>query len=175
MKKLIMIAAAAASMAAAAQVLTPNDGVANDHTGSAGGATGVVFVPRTAETGYGYEDGMAVVGFTLLPWAFPSSSWDVTGVRFNLGWGAYRDTSAFDFGVFSASRSASGIFVNVFGNYVADDATGWQVGLVNVVDDQMRGLQVGLVNYAERLYGVQIGLLNFARSQWFFPVVNIAW
>ena len=62
MKKLIMIAAAAASMAAAAQVLTPNDGVANDHAGTAGGATGVVFVPRSAETGYGYDDGMTAIG-----------------------------------------------------------------------------------------------------------------
>ena len=124
---------------------------------------------------YGYDDGVTVIGFTFLPWAAPNSSWDVTGVRMNLGWGAYRDTAAFDFGVFSASRSASGLFVNVFGNYTASGAAGWQTGLVNVVGDQMRGLQVGLVNYAERLSGVQIGLLNFARSQHFFPIINIAW
>ena len=175
MKKIVMMAAVAAAMAAMAQPLTPGTGVANDHTGNIGGATGVVFVPRTAETDYGYVDGMTVIGFTFLPWAVPNHSWDVTGVRLNLGWGAYRDTAAFDFGVFSASRSASGLFVNVFGNYTASGAAGWQTGLVNVVGDQMRGLQVGLVNYAERLSGVQIGLLNFARSQHFFPIINIAW
>ena len=152
MKKITMMAAIAAAMAATAQPVTPETGVANDHTGTAGGATGVVFVPRTAETGYGYDDGVTVIGFTFLPWAAPNSSWDVTGVR-----------------------SASGLFVNVFGNYTASGAAGWQTGLVNVVGDQMRGLQVGLVNYAERLSGVQIGLLNFARSQHFFPIINIAW
>ena len=175
MKKIMMMAAIAAATAATAQPVTPATGVANDYSGSAGGATGVVFAPRTAETGYGYDDGKTVVGFTLMPWAFPNSSWDVTGVRFNLGWGAYRDTEAFDFGVFSASRSASGLFVNVFGNYSATDTTGWQTGLVNVVEDKMCGLQIGVVNYAERLSGVQIGLLNFARSQHFFPIINIAW
>ena len=175
MKKLIMIAATAASMAAAAQVLTPNDGVANDHAGSIGGATGVVYAPRTVETGYGYEDGMTAVGFTFLPWAVPNSSWDVTGVRMNLGWGAYRDTAALDFGAFSSSCNAKGLFINLCGNYALDSAWGWQNGLVNVVGQRMCGLQIGLVNYADRLDGVQIGLLNFARSQWFFPFVNIGW
>ena len=175
MKKLIMVAATAASMAAAAQVLTPNGGVANDHAGSIGGATGVVYAPRTVETGYGYEDGMTVVGFTFLPWAVPNSSWDVTGVRMNLGWGAYRDTTGFDFGLFSSNRNAKGLFTSLLGTYATENAWGVQGGLVNVVEGRMCGLQVGLVNYADRLDGVQIGLLNFARSQWFFPIVNIGW
>ena len=159
MKKILMMAAMAATIAAAAQPLTPGTGVANDHTGNIGGATGVVYAPRTVETDYGYADGMTVVGFTFLPWAFPNSSWDVTGVRMNLGWGAYRDTAGFDFGVFSSNH----------------DSRSWQNGLVNVVTHRMCGLQIGLVNYADRLDGVQIGLLNFARSQWFFPIINIGW
>ena len=175
MKKILMMAAMAATLAAAAQPLTPGTGVANDHTGNVGGATGVVYAPRTAETGYGYVDGMTVIGFTFLPWAVPNSSWDVTGVRMNLGWGAYRDTSGFDFGVFSQSYTAKGLFVNWCGTYVIENAWGWQNGLVNVVGRRMCGLQIGLVNYADRLDGVQIGLLNFARSQWFFPFVNIGW
>ena len=52
MKKIMMMAAMAAAMVAAAQPLTPGTGVANDHTGNIGGATGVVYAPRTAETGY---------------------------------------------------------------------------------------------------------------------------
>ena len=175
MKKVVMMAAMAAAMMAAAQPLTPANGVANDHTGNIGGATGVVFAPRTTETGYGYVDGMTVIGFTFLPWAVPNHSWDVTGVRLNLGWGAYRDTAGFDFGVFSANRNADGLFINWCGTYATGDSHGWQNGLVNVVSHRMCGLQIGLVNYADRLDGVQIGLLNFARSQWFFPFINIGW
>ena len=175
MKKILMMAAVAAAIAATAQPLTPGTGVANDHTGNIGGATGVVYAPRTAETGYGYVDGMTVIGFTFLPWAVPNSSWDVTGVRLNLGWGAYRDTAGFDFGVFSANRNADGLFINWCGTYATGDSHGWQNGLVNVVTHRMCGLQIGLVNYADRLDGVQIGLLNFARSQWFFPFINIGW
>jgi len=175
MKKLIMIAATAASMAAAAQVLTPNDGVANDHAGSIGGATGVVYAPRTVETGYGYEDGMTVFGLTVLPWSIPNKSWDVNGLRLDFGWAPYRDVNGLELGLFCNSRTADGLFCPVFGNYVVEDCRGWQNGLVNVVEGRMCGLQVGLVNYADRLDGVQIGLLNFARSQWFFPIVNIGW
>ena len=40
MKKILMRAAAVAAMAVAAQPLTPGTGVANDHTGNSGGATG---------------------------------------------------------------------------------------------------------------------------------------
>ena len=125
MKKIVMMAAMAAAMAAVAQPLTPGTGVANDHTGNIGGATGVVYAPRTAETGYGYVDGMTVIGFTFLPWAVPNSSWDVTGVRMNLGWGAYRDTAGFDFGVFSANRNADGLFINWCGTYATGDSHGW--------------------------------------------------
>ena len=175
MKRIMIMAAIAASMAATAQVLAPNTGVANDHGYGATRPVSVAYAPRAVETEYGYEDGMTVIGFTLLPWAVPNSSWDVTGVRLNLGWGAYRDTAAFDFGAFSASRNAKGLFINLCGNYAKDNAWGWQNGLVNVVGRRMCGLQIGLVNYADHLDGVQIGLLNFARSQWFFPIINIGW
>ena len=175
MKKIMMMAAVTATMAATAQILTPTTGVANDHGYGATRPVSVAYAPRTTATGYGYEDGMTVIGFTLLPWAVPNSSWDVTGVRLNLGWGAYRDTAALDFGAFSANRNSKGLLINLLGTYATDNAWGWQNGLVNVVGQRMCGLQIGLVNYADRLDGVQIGLLNFARSQWFFPIVNIGW
>ncbi len=175
MKKIVMIAAAAAAMTAVAQVLTPTTGVANDHGYGATRNVNVAYAPRTVETEYGYVDGMTVVGLTILPWALPNSSWDVTGVRMNLGWGGYRNVAAFDFGAFSTSRNAKGLFIDLCGTYTVQNAWGWQNGLVNVVGQRMCGLQIGLVNYADRLDGVQIGLLNFARSQWFFPIINIGW
>lgn len=175
MKKLIPAVLAFAALSVPAQVLTPASGVANDHGYGATRNVSVAYAPRTVETGYGYDDGMTVIGFTLLPWAFPNHSWDVTGVRINLGWGAYRDTAGLDFGVFSSNCNADGLFINWCGTYVTENSRGWQNGLVNVVSRRMCGLQIGLVNYADRLDGVQIGLLNFARSQWFFPFVNIGW
>ena len=176
MKKLIVAAVVAAAAAAGwAQVLVPGTGVANDNGYGPTRPVSVVYAPRTVETDYGYDDGMTVFGLTLLPFAFPNSSWDVTGVRFDLGWGYYRDTAALEAGLFCGSRNADGLFLTVFGNHSIGDCRGWQNGLVNVVNGRMSGLQVGLVNCAGSLSGVQIGLLNFARSQHFFPIVNIAW
>jgi len=174
MKISLCFACALVAFAATAQFL-PGQGIANDHGQGPARNVGVAYVPRTVETDYGYDDGMTVIGFTFLPWAVPNHSWDVTGVRLNLGWGAYRDTAGFDFGVFSANRNADGLFINWCGTYATGDSYGWQNGLVNVVTHRMCGLQIGLVNYADRLDGVQIGLLNFARSQWFFPIINIGW
>ena len=60
--------------------------------------------------------------------------------------------------------------------YVNDRAYEVQPGDVIIFNnDELHGCQIGLVNYADRLDGVQIGLLNFARSQWFFPFINIGW
>ena len=175
MKRLIAAMAAGAAVAATAATITPDTGVANDYGQKQTPSTRVVFQPRTAETGYGYDDGMTVIGFTFLDWAVPNRSWDVNGVRFNFGWAAYRDTTGLDTGLFSSSESATGLSATIFGNYVAGDMSGWQNGLVNVVGGTMRGLQVGVMNWAERLEGVQIGLLNFARTQHFFPIINVAW
>ncbi len=176
MKKLIVAAVVGAVAAAGwAQVLTPEAGVANDHGMGPTRPVSVVYAPRSAETDYGYVDGMTVFGLTVLPWAVPDKSWDVTGLRLDFGWAPYRDFDGFELGLFCYSRTADGLFCPVFGNYVLEDCRGWQNGLVNVVGGRMSGLQVGLVNYAESLCGVQIGLLNFARSQHFFPIVNVAW
>lgn len=175
MKKLMTAVAAIATMLVAAQAITPATGVANDHGKGAARASSVVYAPRTVETGYGYVDGMTVFGLTILPWSLPNSSWDVTGVRMNLGWGGYRNEAAFDAGLFSASQTAKALQINLLGNWTTDFASGWQNGLVNVVGGRMCGLQIGLVNVADRLEGVQIGLLNFARSQQFFPLINVGW
>lgn len=174
MKKLVLAVAAAAAMACGAQILTPETGVAND-IGQQPELRNVhvVYEPRSAETGYGYDDGMTVVGFTFLPWAAPNSFWDVHGVRLNFGWGSYREMVGLDTGFFGASRYFGGLSATVFGNLTNGDADGVQLGLVNVVDSRVRGVQVGLVNYAGDLKGLQIGLLNFNTSGIFFPVVNL--
>ncbi len=175
MKRIVLFGALVGAMTSGAQVLTPETGVANDHGYGLTRSVSVAYEPRTLETGYGYEDGMTVFGLTLLPWSFPNESWDVTGVRMNLGWGAYRDTTGLDIGLFSSSRNADGVFFNLFGTYTTGDSRSLQCGLANVVSQRMCGVQIGLVNYADHLDGVQIGLLNFARSQWFFPIINIGW
>ena len=173
MKKLMMIVVAAVAAVAEAQVLAPNTGVANDH-GQMNRNVAVAYVPRTTEMGYGYVDGMTVIGFTILPWAVPNSSWDVTGLRLNLGWGGYRNVDALDLGAFSTSLTTDGLQINLLGNYCVEGGRGWQNGLVNVAG-HYTGLQIGLINVVDRLDGVQIGLLNFARTQWFFPIMNIGW
>ena len=173
MKKAIFAMAIAAAVSASAQVLTPETGVANDY-GQQPELRGVhvVYQPRSAATGYGYDDGMTVVGFTFLPWAAPNSSWDVHGVRLNFGWGRHREMVGLDTGFFGASEYFGGLSATVIGNHTSGDADGVMLGIVNVVDTRLRGVQLGLVNYAGDLKGVQIGLLNFNTSGIFFPVVN---
>lgn len=173
MKRIVLAAVAAVAVAGTAQVLTPATGVANDH-GLQKRNVAVAYAPRTAETGYGYVDGMTVIGCTFLPWAIPNSSWDVTGLRLNFGWGAYRNVDALDLGAFSSSLTTDGLQINLLGNYCAEAGRGWQNGLVNVAG-RYTGLQIGLINVVDRLDGVQIGLLNFARTQWFFPFINVGW
>ncbi len=174
MKATIAMAFAAAALAAGAQVLTPTTGVANDYGTQPGPANNhVVFEPRSASTGYGYEDGMTVVGFTFLPWAAPNSSWDVHGVRLNFGWGRHREMIGLDTGFFGASEYFGGLSATVIGNHSAGDADGVLLGVVNVVDARVRGIQLGLVNYAGDLKGLQVGLLNFNTAGIFFPVINL--
>lgn len=174
MKTTIAAIAAFAAIAGFAQVLTPETGVANDHGQQPElHNVHVVYQPRSASTGYGYEDGMTVIGFTFLPWAAPNSSWDVHGIRLNLGWGRYREMVGLDTGFFGASDYFGGLSANVLGNYTTGDADGLQLGAVNVVDSRVRGVQLGFVNYAGDLKGVQLGLLNFNTAGIFFPVVNV--
>ena len=172
MKKLVSAAICGAAMVACAQLL-PGEGVANDHaTGS--NPHDVVFVARGAGNGYGYRAYETAVGLTILPWSCPNFESSVKGVRINLGWGSYAATRGFDSGLFSNSGDFCGLAVNLFGNYASADATGVQIGLVNVAT-HATGLQIGLVNHVESLAGVQIGLLNFAQSQWSIPLINVAW
>lgn len=173
-KTMIAIAAAVTAAMLDAQVLTPGTGVANDHGQQPElNDVHVVFQPRSAETGYGYDDGMTVVGLTFLPWAVPNSSWDVHGVRLNFGWGRHREVIGLDTGFFGASDYFGGLSATVFGNFTTGNADGVQLGIVNVVDSRVRGIQFGLVNYAGDLKGLQIGLLNFNTTGIFFPVLNL--
>ncbi len=175
MKRIVCTAfAALAAAAASAQVLTPQTGVANDHGNQPELAQHhVVFQPRTAETGYGYDDGMTVAGFTFLAWAAPNSSWDVHGVRFNFGWGAHREMIGLDTGFFGSCAYLGGVAATIAGNYSSGNADGVALGCVNVADARMRGLQLGIVNYAGELQGVQLGLLNFNTAGITLPLLNI--
>ncbi len=188
-KKMIAVAAAVFAAAIEAQVLTPYSGVANDHGYGPTAPVNVAYAPRTVETGYGYGGGQTFLSVTILPWSAPGESWDVRGLRLNLGWGANREMYGIDAGLFGWSDVFAGIGVNVFGNYTEHDADGIQIGLINEVDGRMRGIQIGLVNscevqnslniglvnIAERLEGVQIGLLNFNRCGIDMPILNAGW
>lgn len=174
MKISIATFAAIAALAASAQVLTPETGVANDHGQQPElRQHHVVYQPRTAQTGYGYDDGMTVVGFTVLPWAIPNESWDVHGIRFNFGWGSHREMIGLDTGFFGSSRYFGGVSATILGNYTSGDADGIVFGCFNVVDARVRGVQLGIVNYAGELNGLQLGLLNFNRACVTLPLINI--
>ena len=165
----------AASLTAVAEpLLTPGTGVANDHGGN-GTSRDIQFVPRSTETGYGYRSYVTGLGFTVLPWSIPNRESTVYGVRTNLGWGYFANSTGLDTGLFSHSGYCSGLQINVFGNLTDSNSDGLHIGLVNVVGRRQRGLQIGLVNYADYLEGVQIGLLNFTAKQCSLPILNIAW
>ena len=186
---MLTVAVAAIAAFVEAQVLAPNTGVANDHGYGPTAPVNVAYAPRSVETGYGYGDGQSFLGVTFLPLSMPGPSWDIIGLRLNLGWGSNRTVYGIDTGVFGWSGEFAGIGVNLFGNYAEGNAEGLQIGLVNEVDAEMHGiqiglvntsdyeggLQIGLVNIAERLAGVQLGLLNFNYSGFHMPILNVCW
>jgi hypothetical protein len=174
MKKLIMIAFAAAAATVSAAGWNAGQGIANDRASGAN-RRDVTFVRRGGGNEYGYRQYSTPFGFTVLPWSMPNFESSVYGLRLNLGWGAYHGTYGLDTGAFSRSKEFAGISWTAFGNCVEHCASGIQAGLVNVVSGRMTGLQVGLVNFADELNGVQIGVLNFNSSQVTLPVVNIGW
>jgi hypothetical protein len=49
-------------------------------------------------------------------------------------------------------------------NLVDGDFTGWQDGFVNYTAGSFRGLQTGWINYAGTLTGLQLGVINYAES-----------
>lgn len=175
MKKLLTIAfAAAAFMTAGAAGWNAGQGIANDRAAGAN-KRDVTFVKRGGGNEYGYRQYSTPLGVTVLPWSMPNFESSVYGVRLNFGWGAYHGTYGLDSGVFSRSKEFAGISWTVFGNYIENNATGIQAGLVNIANERMTGLQVGLVNFAGTLNGVQIGVLNFNAAQVTLPVINIGW
>lgn len=164
-----VMAAGVAGAAFAQEVFRAGEGVANNHSGN------VSYVPRGGGNPYGYGAGCSYVtpfGLTLIAWDFPNSMSVVKGVRANLGCGRFERTYGADLGLFSKSGDFSGIAANVVGNFSGRDATGLQVGLVNMVEGEVRGVQIGLVNKSGHLYGVQIGLVNFNPSGISFPILN---
>lgn len=105
------------------------------------------------------------------PVQFPSSDFDVAGVRFSLLWGSHRDVRGFDFGLVGnvtnqrfGGMSASGLFNITRGTTTA---LGLQLaGLANVNSNKtsVYGLQLaGGINWndaASRIVGLQIAALG---------------
>lgn len=171
MKKLfiVLLTAGVAGAAFAQEVFKAGEGIANNHWGN------VSYVPRGGGNPYGYGAGSSYVtplGLTLIAWDIPNSMSVVKGVRLNLGCGRFERTYGVDLGLFSKSGDFSGVAANVIGNFSERDATGLQLGVVNMVEGEVRGVQIGLVNKAGHLYGLQIGLVNFNPSGITFPILN---
>lgn len=58
----------------------------------------------------------------------------------------------------------------------ADTFGGAQISLaMNRTAGEATGLQVGLLNVATELHGLQLGLLNINRAGWALPLINFAW
>lgn len=164
-----LMAGVAAGAVSAQETFKTGEGVANNHSGN------VSYVPRGGGNPYGYGAGSSYVtpfGLTLIAWDFPNSMSVVKGVRANLGCGRFERTYGADLGLFSKSGDFSGVAANIVGNFSERDATGLQLGIVNMVEGDVRGVQIGLVNKSGHLYGVQIGLINFNPSGISFPILN---
>ena len=175
MQKVILTSVLAMGLALVADAAgwVAGQGVANDRATGAN-ARDVTFVTRGGGNGYGWRQYNMPVGLTFLPWSFPNFESSVYGLRLNLGWGEYDGTYGLDAGVFSLRNNFGGISANFFGNCARAEATGLEIGAVNLAGT-MRGLQIAFVNVAECLYGVQIGVLNFNASGITLPIINIGW
>jgi len=188
-KTFLSLCAAGVMSAATAAGFEAGRGVANDLATGAN-ERDVTFVERGGNNTYGWRSYDTVLGATFLPWSVPNEESSVYGVRINLGWGAFVNTSGLDLGLFSnTKRDFAGISTSVFGGCAGESMKGIQVGLVNivggnayglqtaavnVVNGGAYGLQVGAVNFAQDLHGVQIGVLNFnATGVACLPVLNI--
>jgi hypothetical protein len=77
-------------------------------------------------------------------------------------------------GLFGQMGSLAGLQAGLF-NTVANDLSGFQVGLFNQADS-VSGIQIGLINRAVTLRGLQIGLANLVEEGpvTFFPILNAA-
>ena len=84
----------------------------------------------------------------------------VKGIRYNFISGINNDVSGFDFGMI---------------NIVEGNQTGLQIGIYNS-SFKTSGLQIGFINRTEYLNGLQIGILNFHSEGdfRFLPIVNFS-
>lgn len=78
-------------------------------------------------------------------------------------------------GITTMAGSLDGLQMAGIWNYVFENVSGAQIGLIYNRARYVRGLQLGLINYCERLDGVQIGLLNTVKETRFStcPLVRI--
>ena len=78
-------------------------------------------------------------------------------------------------GLFADTAELRGLQLSLLANR-ADTLGGAQLALaMNRAADEATGLQIGLLNVATDLHGLQIGLLNINRSGWVLPLLNFAW
>ena len=84
----------------------------------------------------------------------------IKGVRFNFISGINNNVSGFDFGII---------------NIVEGDQIGLQIGIYNS-SFKTSGLQIGFINRTEFLNGLQIGILNFHNegNLTLLPIVNFS-
>ena len=173
-RSFLVAGVACLAFAAQAARFEAGKGVANERATGAG-PNDVTFVARGGDNAYGYGVGSQYttpLGLTILPWSIPNELSVVYGLRANLGFGRYERTYGIDAGAWSTSGEFGGVAANLVGNYVERNATGVQVGVVNLVDGEMSGVQIGVVNAARHLRGMQIGIANFNETGIFFPILN---
>ena len=78
-------------------------------------------------------------------------------------------------GLFADTAELRGLQLSLLANR-ADAAQGLQLALaINRTAGEATGLQLGLLNVATDLHGLQLGLLNINRSGWILPLLNFAW
>lgn len=78
-------------------------------------------------------------------------------------------------GITTMAGSLDGLQIAGIWNYVFENVSGAQIGLLYNHARYVRGLQLGLINHCERLDGVQIGLINTVKETRFStcPLVRI--
>ena len=93
---------------------------------------------------------------------FPDD-YSITGIRLNLLYGRNLYVTGLDLGLVNHATSgvSTGYQTGLVG-LVDQDFVGWQHNAFNVVEGDFQGLQWGVVNYSRHANGLQLGLVNYA-------------
>jgi hypothetical protein len=89
----------------------------------------------------------------------------ISGIRLNLLYGRNASVTGLDLGLVNHTTTgqSTGFQWGLVG-LVDADFVGWQDNAVNLVEGNFEGLQWGLVNYANHASGLQLGIVNYART-----------